>query len=51
MNEKKVAEVCAKVLALRKIKTMNTTRSQNIALQSLNDFELAEAALKLREAE
>jgi hypothetical protein len=51
MNEKKVAEVCAKVNALRQIKTMNTSRSQNIALQSLNDLELAEAALKLRKAE
>ncbi len=47
MNEQKVAEVCAKVLALRGIKTMNTSRSQNVALQSLND--LAEAAVRLSE--
>jgi hypothetical protein len=49
MNEQKVAEVCARVLALRGIKTMNTSRSQNVALQSLNDLELAEAAVRLSE--
>ena len=47
MSEKKVAEVCAKVLALREIKTMITQRAQNVALQTLNDSELAEAALRL----
>jgi hypothetical protein len=51
MNEKKIADVCARVLALRKITTMNTTRSQNVALQSLTDNELGVAALKLQEAE
>jgi hypothetical protein len=51
MNEKKIAEVCAKVLALRQLKTMITVRSQNVALQTLNDSELAVAALRLREAE
>lgn len=51
MNERKIDEVVRKVNALRQIKTMNTTRAQNIALQTLNDAELAEAAVRLTEAE
>lgn len=49
MNDTKIDDVVRKVIALRQIKTMNTSRAQNIALQTLNDAELAEAAVRLQQ--
>lgn len=45
----RVSDVVRKVIALRELKTMQTTRSQNLALQTLDDDELAVAALLLKQ--
>jgi hypothetical protein len=52
MNESKVARVVERVLALKQITedtTMITGRSQTALLATLNEAELAEAALRIQQ--
>jgi len=51
VDQQKVAGVVERVIALRHVTketTMITTRSQNTLLATLNESELAEAALQLQ---
>lgn len=50
ISERKVDEVVRKVIALRELRTMITTRAQNVALQTLTDEELAVAVLRIKES-